>query len=170
MQWEEGAAFASSYIRTSGGPEPRAADILTHNYATVPRYMRSGRWSIGISPEFSSAEGITHAGDQTLFSFAEDSSERIFFVVDSGALKLRVVSGGATKVTTGALTFSAHPYITLTFDAAGAITVTGAASGNGTFTGSSWAFPSNSPTLYTGARKTGADPYFGRIARYAYAA
>lgn len=172
MQLEQ-ANFASSYIRSadnaSAGPV-RAADILSGPIATVPVAMINGTFAFEVAPIFSSARGIAYGSDQCIFSYAEDDSERIFFVVSGGSIYIRVVSGGATKVTSNALTFSAHQKLTVAISgAAGSITVSGATTGNGTVTGTAWTRTTGS-TLYIGNRQGATQPAFVRLGRYINAA
>ena len=97
------------------------------------------------------------------FSFAEDDSERIFFVVSGGSIYIRVTSGGATKVTSSALTFSAHQKLSIGINAtAGSITVGGATTGNRTVTGTPWT-RTTGPTMYVGSRQGGTQPLYARI-------
>jgi len=165
MQLEQ-ADFASSYIRSadnaSAGPV-RAADILSGPIATVPVAMINGTFAFEVAPIFSSARGIADGSDQCIFSFAEDDSERIFFVVSGGSIYIRVTSGGATKVTSNALTFSAHQKLSIGINGAtGSITVAGATTGNGTTTGTSWT-RTTGPTMYVGSRQGGTQPLFARL-------
>ena len=165
----EQASFASSYIRSAAvGGTTRAADLLSGPISTVPATMINGTFAFDIAPIFSSAGGIRHATDQCIFSFAEDDSERIFFVVSGGSIYIRVVSGGATKVTSNALAFSAHQKLTITINAAaGSISVSGATTGNGTVTGTSWT-RTTGPTMYVGTRQGGAQPLFARLGPYSH--
>lgn len=162
----EQASFCSSYIRTGDGATARvtrAADILTGSTADVPSAMINGTFSFDIAPVFSSADGIRHATDQCIFSFAEDDSERVFFVVSGGSIYIRVTSGGATKVTSNALTFSAHQKMSVTVNgSAGSITVGGATTGNGTVTGTGWTRTTGA-TTYVGSRQGGTQPLFARL-------
>ena len=162
----EQASFASSYIRTLDGAtsrSTRSADIFSGSIASVPAAMVNGTFSFDIAPIFSDAEGVRHAADQCIFSFAEDDSERIFFVVSGGSIYIRVTSGGATKVTSSALTFSAHQKLSVTINAtAGSITVGGATTGSGTVTGTPWTRTTGS-TMYVGARHGGTQPLFARL-------
>lgn len=165
MQLEQ-ADFASSYIRSadnaSAGPV-RAADILSGPIATVQVAMINGTFAFEVAPIFSSARGIADGSDQCIFSFAEDDSERIFFVVSGGSIYIRVTSGGATKVTSSALTFSAHQKLSIGINAtAGSITVGGATTGNGTVTGTPWT-RTTGPTMYVGSRQGGTQPLYARI-------
>lgn len=162
--------FATSPIRTSGGSATRGSDILTATMAGQPNFMINGGMSFDIAPIWSSAQGITHASDKTLFSYAEDDSERIFFVVSGGSIYIRVTSGGVTMVTSNALTFSAHQKLTVTVNGgAGTINVAGATTGNGTVTGTSWT-RTVGPTLYIGNRQGATQPSFVRFGRYINAA
>ncbi len=162
----EKASFASSYIRTSDlatARVTRSADILSGATTDVPSAMINGTFSFDIAPIFSSADGIRHAADQCIFSFAEDDSERIFFVVSGGSIYIRVTSGGATKVTSNALTFSAHQKMSVTINgSAGSITVGGATTGNGTVTGTGWTRTTGA-TTYVGSRQGGTQPVFARL-------
>lgn len=163
----EQASFASSYIRSAAvGGTTRSADILSGPTSSVPSAMINGAFSFTIAPIFSSAGGIRHATDQCIFSFAEDDSERIFFVVSGGSIYIRVVSGGVTKVTSNALTFSAHQKLTVAIDAvAGSITVGNATTGNGTVTGTGWTRTTGA-TTYVGSRQGGSQPLFARLGPY----
>jgi len=132
--------------------------------------MTNGGMQFDVAPIWSSSEGIAHATDKTLFSYAEDDSERIFFVVSGGSIYIRATSGGVTKVTSNALTFSAHQKLTVTVDgSAGTITVAGATTGNGTVTGTSWT-RTTGPTIYIGNRQGATQPAFVRLGRYINAA
>lgn len=166
----EVGAFPSSPIETTTADVTRGADILTATIASAPSWMIDGRWTFDVAPIFSSAEGVVHATDQCLFAYSDTDSERVFFVVSGGAIYIRVTSGGVTKVTSNALTFSAHQKLTVILDgAAGSISVSGATTGNGTVTGTSWT-RSVGTTLYVGNRQGAAQPLFARIGRYLNAA
>lgn len=155
--------FPTSAILTGGALTGRAADLWDGAIETVPSPMINGRFTFYIAPVFSSTEGVSHAADQCIFSYAEDDSERIFFVVSGGSIYIRIVSGGATKVTSNALTFSAHQKLAVTIDgAAGSITVAGATTGNGTVTGSSWTRTTGF-SMYIGSRQGGTQPLFARL-------
>ena len=156
-------AFPTSAIITGSSLTDRAADLYDGAIESVPTAMVNGTFQFYIAPEFSDSEGVSHATDQCIFSFAEDDSERIFFVVSGGSIYLRVTSGGATKVTSNALTFSAHQKLTVTINGAtGSITVAGATTGNGTTTGTSWT-RTTGPTMYVGSRQGGTQPLFARL-------
>lgn len=162
--------FATSAIRSTAALVTRGADILTGSMAPVPTRLINGNYSFDVAPLFSSTEGVSYATDQCIFSWAEDDSERVFFVVSGGAIYIRVTSGGATKVTSNALAFSAHQKLTITISAtAGSITVAGATSGNGTVTGSSWT-RTTGPTFYIGNRQGATQPAYVRLGRYISAA
>lgn len=166
----EVGAFPSSPIETTTAYVTRGADILTASVSDIPEWMVDGRWTFDVAPIFSSAEGIVHATDQCLFAYSDTDSERVFLVVSGGSLYLRVTSGGVTKVTSNALTFSAHQKLTVILDGvAGSISVSGATTGNGTVTGSAWT-RSVGTTLYVGNRQGAAQPLFARIGRYLNAA
>ena len=166
----EQASFPSSYIRSAAvGGTTRSADILSGATSSVPSAMINGAFTFDIAPIFSSSAGVRHAADQCIFSFAEDDSERVFFVVSGGSIYIRVTSGGATKVTSNALTFSAHQKISVAIDgAAGSITVGGATTGNGTVTGTPWTRTTGS-TTYVGSRQGGTQPLFARLGPYSAA-
>lgn len=156
-------AFPTSAIITGGSLVDRAADLYDGAIESVPTAMVNGTFQFYIAPVFSSTEGVSHAADQCIFSYAEDDSERIFFVVSGGSIYIRIVSGGATKVTSNALTFSAHQKLAVTIDgAAGSITVAGATTGNGTVTGSSWTRTTGF-SMYIGSRQGGTQPLFARL-------
>ena len=162
--------FCTSAIRTTSATVTRGADILTGSMASVPTRLINGNYSFDVAPLFSSSDGVNYATDQCLFSFAEDDSERVFFVVSGGSIYIRVTSGGATKVTSNALTFSAHQKLTVVISAtAGSISVSGATTGNGTVTGSSWT-RTTGPTLYIGNRQGATQPAYVRLGRYIGAA
>lgn len=158
----EAAPFASSYIETAGASAARSADSCTVASASVPSWMRSGKYAFVASVECSSAQLITHATEMTLLAFGTGTNDRVALVLDSGAIKVRVVQGGTTRVTTGALTFSRWQDLTITLNSAtGAVTIAGAATGNGTTTGTPWTMQSGD--LYLGTTSTGTTPYFGEI-------
>ena len=170
LQQAERLAFATSPIRTTGATASRGADVLSATMSQVPASMTNGGMQFDVAPIWSSSEGIAHATDKTLFSYAEDDSERIFFVVSGGSIYIRATSGGVTMVTSNALTFSAHQMLTVTVDgSAGAITVAGATTGNGTVTGTSWT-RTTGPTIYIGNRQGATQPAFVRLGRYINAA
>jgi len=156
-------AFPTSAIITGSSLTDRAADLYDGAIESVPTAMVNGTFQFYIAPEFSDSEGVSHATDQCIFSFAEDDSERIFFVVSGGSIYIRVTSGGATKVTSNALTFSPHQRLTVTVNgSAGSITVAGATTGNGTVAGTSWT-RTTGPTMYVGSRQSGSQPLFARL-------
>lgn len=158
--------FCTSAIRTTSATVTRGADILSGSMSSVPSKITSDAYSIDVAPIFSSADGIAYAKDQCIFSFAEDDSERLFFVVSGGSIYLRVVSGGSTKVTSGALSFSANQKLTIAVNSAsGSVTVSGATSGNGTSTGTPWG-RTLGPTFYVGNRQGATQPSYVRIGRY----
>lgn len=165
MQQEQ-ASFPSSYIRTvdyNYGAATRGQDILSGPIASIPAKMIDGEWTFTCAPVGASARMIRQNATQVLFSYATGSGEYVAFVIDGGAVKLRVVSGGATKVTTGALTFSADQELTVTLDgAAGSIVVSGATTGNGTTTGTAWTRTVGT-TLYVGALDDGTLPAFAGL-------
>ncbi len=162
MQLEVGH-FASSAIRTVGSTVTRSADACVIADASIPSWLRSGKWTCTISLECTSAEFIAAATEMTLFAFSTGTNDRISLVLDSGAMKVRVTQGGATKVTTGAITAtSRYLDITLTFDAAaGEVTVAGATTGNGTTAATAWTMQSGD--VYVGNGSGGTTPYFGEI-------
>ena len=159
----EAGQFATSLIRTSASTVTRSADACVIASASIPSWLRSGKWQCTISLECTSAEFIAAATEMTLFAFSTGTNDRISLVLDSGSMKVRVVQGGVTKVTTGAITAtSRYLDITLTFDAAaGSVTVAGATTGNGTTTATAWTMQSGD--VYVGNGSGGTTPYFGEI-------
>lgn len=159
----EANAYASSYVLCSHFVTTRGADSLALPMYQCAWMNTAVQWAFDYAPICSSADFINENAEQVLWSFAEDSSEKISLIVSAGTACIRVTSGGVTKVTSGAITFSAHQKLTITANkGAGSIAVAGATTGNGTTTGTSWTFPYANPTVYVGAVKTGATPAFGR--------
>lgn len=159
----EPGAFASSAIRTTTTAVTRSADACVIASASIPAWLRSGKWQTTIALECTSAEFIAAATEMTLFAFSTGTNDRISLVLDSGSMKVRVTQGGATRVTTSAITAtSRYLDITLTFDsAAGSVTVAGATTGNGTTTATAWTMQSGD--VYVGNVSGGTTPYFGEI-------
>lgn len=162
----EQASYASDPIRTEGlgyGAETSDATVLSGPIATIPSKMLNGSWSFLVAPMGPSGGMIRQNATQTLFSFAEDASERISFEISGGSLYLRVYSGGALKVSSNALTFSRDQVLTVAVDgASGSITVSGATSGNGTVSGTTWTRTPGS-TLYVGALSDGTQHFDGGL-------
>lgn len=156
----EVGGFASSLIRTTTATVTRSADVCT--IASPPSWMRSGKFSITIAPESNSIEFIRNATEQTLFAFGTGTNDRIAMIVDGGMVKIRVIQGGATKVTTSPISFSRWKDITIVFDAIlGYIVVTGADTGDNVYTGTAWTMQTG--TVYVGNVSGGTTPYFGEI-------
>lgn len=154
--------FPSSYIFTDTTTATRSADQLSVVSGTVPAWMRSGKWTVTISPQCSSAEFILAAAEMTLFAFGTGTNNRIALVLDSGAAKIRVVQGGSSLVLTSGFTWSRWQDMVLSFNSfTGAVTLSGASTGNGTTTGTTWTMPSGD--LYVGNVSTVATPYFGEM-------
>lgn len=160
----EAGNFASSVIFTSGSTT-RAADILTAPYANCPTWIRDARHSVTITPICSSTQSAGGAAaDQTLFSYNTGLTDRTFLFHSAGTVKVRVVSGGVTKVDSNAITYNAYQPITILLDpVAGSVNITGATTGNGTVVGTSWTRPGGSTTFYIGNDSTAATPLFARM-------
>lgn len=161
----EALPFATSYIRTAdnaGSAAVRLQDVLSGPTSTVPAAMLNGTFTFDVAPKMSSTDAINY-GTQCIFSFADGASERIFFLSSGGSLYIRVTSGGTTRVTSNALTFSANQKLSVTVNgAAGSIGVAGATTGNGTVTGTSWTRTAGT-TTYVGNTLAGTQPFFGRL-------
>ncbi len=156
----ENARFPSTTIFTTGTTATRSADILT--YATYPDTLRLGTWRIAkLCPRFGNT-ALVSGNTFVVMSFG-GANDVIQFRHNGTNVVLEVKQGGAVKVTSGALTFSAHQALDVTFDsAAGEMEIAGATTGDGTFTGAGWTMSAS--TLQVGAvQGTNASPYFGRL-------
>lgn len=157
-QMERAVMFPSQLIETAGGVTARPADNAKIAHASVPAAMRSGSFRVTIKPRRASAQtNDTTTG--TLFAFGSGTDNRIY--IDSSN-RVVVRQGGATKVQSGALTWSNDQAITITFDAAaGSVTVSGATTGNGTTTDTTWTMPTGDVQVGNDAALSTA--YFGSI-------
>ena len=139
VQSEQGI-WMTTPIRTAGGvPGTREQEYGVLPAANVPAEMLSGEdFSFKWVPSSSSADVAAEGTGQTFFAFVDGgANERIHLLPATGAIRVR--AGGITRVTTGALTWSAGDELTVVVrPGAGEVEISGAATGNGTYGGLSW--------------------------------
>lgn len=126
VQLEDGGAFSTSYIRTSGATGTRAADDLTIASADVSSDFYAGKWQCKIAPGWASS-GAARTG----YPFYLDASNRLT-LFNSGGGELRMHIGGVNQ---GGVTCTWDKYTVLTVTVdfiAGELTVSGAVTGGGT--------------------------------------
>lgn len=153
----------TSPIRTSGGSATRAIDQCTFATGDVPAEMKSGVFSVEVTPEFSDQDVIDDGIDRVIFAFNTGSTNRLYFRRAGSDCVISVAQSGV-KLTSGAITFSRCQTLTLTFDSvAGSVTVAGATTGDGTTVGTTWTMPAG--TLYVGNRESFTLPFSGVIGR-----
>ncbi len=158
----EVGTFPSSAIRTTTAAVTRDADVCIMPSSSVPVWMRSGSFSISVAPECSSVNLINQATEMTLLAYGTGTTDRVSLIVDAAGVKVRVVQGGVTKVTTGVITFARWGDFTITLDASmGYVVVTGATTGSNVYTGTPWSMQLGD--VYLGNVSTGATPYFGEV-------
>lgn len=158
----EVGTFPSSLIRTTTATVTRNADACVIASASVPAWLKNGKFALTIAPEFSSVDLILQNSEMTLLAFGAGTNDRIALIVDGGVVKVRVVQGGATRVTTEAISFALWDDLELTFDSVnGYIVVSGATTGNNVYVGTPWTMSAGD--LYLGNVSTAATPYFGEI-------
>jgi hypothetical protein len=158
----EVGTFPSSLIRTITATVTRNADSCVVAAANVPPWLLNSKFTLTIAPEFSSPDLILQGTEMTLLSFGAGTNNRIALIVDGGVVKVRVVSGGVSVVTTQALAFSLWDDLSITFDSVnGYVVVSGATTGDNVYVGTPWTMPAGD--LYLGNVSTAATPYFGEI-------
>ncbi len=158
----EVGTFPSSVIRTTTTSVVRNADSCIIASANVPAWMRDGKFTLTIAPEFTSVDLILQNSEMTLLAFGTGTTDRIALIVDGATVKVRVVQGGATKVTTESISFATWDDLVLTFDSVnGYLVVAGATTGNNVYVGTSWSMQTGD--VYLGNVSTAATPYFGEI-------
>lgn len=133
------------------------ADTLTFASGAYSASLGDGtKWSFSFYPLGSNA--AYGAGPFVLFSFGGTNNE-VRLVNDT----IVIQSGGATAVTTSALTWSYGQGIEVKLNpAAGLVRITGATTGDGDYTGTPWTWATN-VTLRVGGRASSTAEAFCRI-------
>lgn len=159
------ARFASSFIPAAAGSSvTRPADSLTYPASATPEVLRSGRWKRPIfAPLWGSAEVIS--GNTFALDGWTNSANVIQLRHNGTGVILEVKQGGAVKIASGVMGFSAHQPLSFSFVAdQGAIEVQGATSGNGIVTGGTpWVMPDG--TYRVGGIAGGSSEAYGRFAQ-----
>lgn len=161
-QYEVGAVFPSSPIRTSGSTATRATDALSYAAGAYPASFLTQGFRLTIAPDFSSDDVIAGTiGALVVFAFG--ANDLLYFRHSGGACQLALARGGAVVVNPS-LTFSRQQLLTLTYVPGTGLTIAGATSGNGLAANAGSALPANTMTIGTGAAAS--NPFFGRFGRY----
>lgn len=134
----EARPFPSTYVRSSGVPGTRDADVLT--FGSLPAWLRvGGAWQVSVTPEWASAELMAPA-----YLFDRAGMDYARLVPSAGMTRIEVATGGVVVVSHD-FGVSRGSTVTFTLDpAAGTVAVAGAASGDGTTTGTPWAWEDGS--------------------------
>ena len=154
------SAIAATILCTSTATLKRnffqILDLSTHQppstFSDSPAEMKSGRWSVIVTPSQSSAASFATFAIQGIFALG-DTGDEIYLLGSGGYVQLRAVIGGVSYTNTGdGISYTAGMPLTITVDTGAAtMTVSGAITGNlVTSLGSPFTFQSG--TLYVGRR------------------
>jgi hypothetical protein len=161
-QFEVGAAFPSSPIRTGGGT--RAADVLSYAVGQYPASFLTRGFRLTFAPDFASADMPTGTA-MSLATFGGALNDFVDILHTAGVIKIRAYHGGTLILTVGGITFSRGQLLTLDVNpAAGTYALSGATSGNGVTVGTPFAFTEGA--LAIGYTPAAGQSIFGRFGRY----